>query len=165
MNGCQLAELEPMEMSDSSEVEVFKIRTSGDIRKELARGVLPRGNRHFVAIADHQQARGMSTLDASSSRFCLTCLAFGCEHMRLAAKYRPLWLNWREIQIIRRLAVDGCANKIAAFELGLTEATVKLYLFQLGKKLRAAGFLSVANRTALVAWAVEHLPGLIEREN
>jgi len=138
-----------MEMSDASAVEFLKIPILGFVRKDLAIGAFSPADRNVVA-----------TRDASSSRFCLTCMALGCEHMRVEAECRLPWLNWREIQIIRRLAMDGCANKIAAFELGLTGATVKMYLFQIGKKLRAAGFPAVKNRVALVTWSVENLPAV-----
>lgn len=62
-----------------------------------------------------------------------------------AAEQRPLWsdqLNEREVAIAR-LVAEGRRNREVAEQLGLTEATVKIYLHGIFTKL------DVANRTAL----------------
>ncbi len=51
------------------------------------------------------------------------------------------------------LAAEGAPNKVIAFELGLSEGTVKIYLNRLAKKLRAAG-IPAYNRVAIAAWAI-----------
>jgi two-component system nitrate/nitrite response regulator NarP len=62
-----------------------------------------------------------------------------------AAEARPLWsdqLSEREVSIAR-LVAEGRRNREVAEQLGLTEATVKIYLHGIFTKL------DVANRTAL----------------
>lgn len=58
-------------------------------------------------------------------------------------------LSQREIDIIRRLA-DGHSNKAIAKELSITEATVKVHLKTVLRKLGAT------NRTQVAIWAVQH---------
>jgi len=58
-------------------------------------------------------------------------------------------LSQREIDIIRRLA-DGNSNKAIAKELSITEATVKVHLKTVLRKLGAT------NRTQVAIWAVQH---------
>ncbi|MCE9521169.1 MAG: response regulator transcription factor [Alphaproteobacteria bacterium] len=58
-------------------------------------------------------------------------------------------LSQREIDIIRRLA-DGNSNKAIAKELSITEATVKVHLKTVLRKLGAS------NRTQVAIWAVQH---------
>jgi two-component system nitrate/nitrite response regulator NarL len=58
-------------------------------------------------------------------------------------------LSQRELDIIRRLA-DGYSNKTIAKELAITEATVKVHLKTVLRKLGAA------NRTQVAIWAVQH---------
>jgi len=58
-------------------------------------------------------------------------------------------LSQRELDIIRRLA-DGHSNKAIAKELAITEATVKVHLKTVLRKLGAA------NRTQVAIWAVQH---------
>jgi two-component system nitrate/nitrite response regulator NarL len=58
-------------------------------------------------------------------------------------------LSQRELDIIRRLA-DGCSNKSIAKELSITEATVKVHLKTVLRKLGAS------NRTQVAIWAVQH---------
>jgi DNA-binding NarL/FixJ family response regulator len=55
-------------------------------------------------------------------------------------------LSAREVQILRRLLV-GDSNKMIANVLGITEATVKVHLKGLLRKI------SVANRTQAAIWA------------
>ena len=62
-------------------------------------------------------------------------------------------LSPQETRIARLLATEGAPNKVIAFELGLSEGTVKIYLNRLAKKLRAAG-IPVDNRTAIASWAI-----------
>lgn len=58
-------------------------------------------------------------------------------------------LSQRELDIIRRLA-DGNSNKTIAKELSITEATVKVHLKTVLRKLGAT------NRTQVAIWAVQH---------
>ena len=58
-------------------------------------------------------------------------------------------LSQRELDIIRRLA-DGHSNKAIAKELAITEATVKVHLKTVLRKLGAT------NRTQVAIWAVQH---------
>ena len=58
-------------------------------------------------------------------------------------------LSQREIDIIRRLA-DGHSNKSIAKDLSITEATVKVHLKTVLRKLGAS------NRTQVAIWAVQH---------
>jgi two-component system nitrate/nitrite response regulator NarL len=58
-------------------------------------------------------------------------------------------LSQRELDIIRHLA-DGRSNKTIANELSITEATVKVHLKTVLRKI------GVANRTQVAIWAVQH---------
>lgn len=58
-------------------------------------------------------------------------------------------LSQREVDIIRRLA-DGHSNKTIAKDLSITEATVKVHLKTVLRKLGAT------NRTQVAIWAVQH---------
>jgi two-component system, NarL family, nitrate/nitrite response regulator NarL len=58
-------------------------------------------------------------------------------------------LSQRELDIIRSLA-DGHTNKSIAKELSITEATVKVHIKTVLRKLGAA------NRTQVAIWAVQH---------
>jgi DNA-binding NarL/FixJ family response regulator len=69
----------------------------------------------------------------------------------------PRELSFRERQIVE-LIQQAKANKEIAFELSLTEGTIKEYLYHIFRKL------GVRNRTDLALWArnhivVEHGPG------
>lgn len=63
-------------------------------------------------------------------------------------------LSARQKQILR-LIIKGEPNKIIAFELHLSEGTVKEYLFRFFKKV------GVTNRTALAVWGVDN-PAALE---
>jgi two-component system nitrate/nitrite response regulator NarL len=58
-------------------------------------------------------------------------------------------LSPRETQILRHLA-NGCSNKAIARELNISEATVKVHLNALLRKVRAA------NRTQAAMWALNN---------
>lgn len=58
-------------------------------------------------------------------------------------------LSEREIQILRCL-VNGCPNKVIANQLDITEATVKVHLKGILKKI------NVANRTQAAIWAIKN---------
>lgn len=91
------------------------------------------------------------------TRFCLTCLRFNCEHKYLDLRYRPPSLNYQEVRIARLVADPSSPlNKEIAYQLGLSEGTVKIYLLQMNKRLRDAGH-AVTNRTGLAAWALKYL--------
>jgi two-component system nitrate/nitrite response regulator NarL len=55
----------------------------------------------------------------------------------------------REVQILRYL-FRGCPNKIIAYQLDISEATVKVHVKSILRKLR------VQNRTQAAIWAVNH---------
>lgn len=59
-------------------------------------------------------------------------------------------LSSRETEILRCL-IRGASNKVIARQLDVTEATVKVHIKAILRKLRAA------NRTQAAMWAVEHL--------
>ena len=65
-------------------------------------------------------------------------------------------LSQRELDIIRHLA-DGHSNKTIANELSITEATVKVHLKTVLRKI------GVANRTQVAIWAVQH--GVVKSPN
>lgn len=58
-------------------------------------------------------------------------------------------LSEREIEVVQRLA-GGMPNKVIAKELDISEATVKVHLKSILKKLR------VANRTQAAIWALQN---------
>jgi two-component system nitrate/nitrite response regulator NarL len=73
-----------------------------------------------------------------------------------AGKVGDVWLTDREIEILRGLAL-GHTNKRIANSLNLTEATVKVNLKSVLRKL------GLTNRTQVAIWAVQHnVPGLSE---
>jgi len=65
-------------------------------------------------------------------------------------------LSQRELEIIRHLA-DGHSNKTIAKELSIAEATVKVHLKTVLRKI------GVANRTQVAIWAVQH--GVVKGPN
>jgi two-component system nitrate/nitrite response regulator NarL len=60
-------------------------------------------------------------------------------------------LSDREVRILRYL-MQGASNKEIAYRLGLAEATVKVHIKSILRKVQAA------NRTQAAMWAREHLP-------
>ena len=62
---------------------------------------------------------------------------------------RDVALSFREGEILRHL-VDGASNKAIAFKLQITEATVKVHVRALLRKIR------VANRTQAATWALNN---------
>jgi two-component system, NarL family, nitrate/nitrite response regulator NarL len=62
-------------------------------------------------------------------------------------------LSPREREILSHL-VTGHSNKAIARDLGITEATVKVHLKSVQRKIR------VDNRTQAAIWAMANLPGL-----
>jgi two-component system, NarL family, nitrate/nitrite response regulator NarL len=60
-------------------------------------------------------------------------------------------LSDREVRILRDL-MQGASNKIIARRLGLAEATVKVHIKAILRKVQAA------NRTQAAMWAQQHLP-------
>jgi Response regulator containing a CheY-like receiver domain and an HTH DNA-binding domain len=61
----------------------------------------------------------------------------------------PKGLSGREVQILQRL-IQGDSNKIIAIHLNITEATVKVHLKSLLRKINAS------NRTQAAIWALEN---------
>jgi two-component system nitrate/nitrite response regulator NarL len=64
-------------------------------------------------------------------------------------------LSDRELQILHGI-VRGLQNKMIARECGITEATVKVHMKSILRKIR------VGNRTQAAIWAMEHDPTVIE---
>jgi two-component system nitrate/nitrite response regulator NarL len=60
-------------------------------------------------------------------------------------------LTDREVRILRCL-MQGLSNKAIAYQLGLAEATVKVHIKSILRKVQAA------NRTQAAMWAQQHLP-------
>lgn len=58
-------------------------------------------------------------------------------------------LTPREKQIVR-LLISGASNKEIAYQLGITERTVKAYNFMMYKKL------GITNRTQAALWGQAH---------
>src|ERR1700746_2620062 len=79
-----------------------------------------------------------------SSRFVLP----GCRTSRSQRVRRKL-LTSREEQVVA-LVADGLSNRDVASELGLSEHTVKKYLFRIFDKL------GISNRVELVLYAMHH---------
>ena len=84
---------------------------------------------------------------ATAGRICPTC-----RKPRVQARRVPLTrsLSFREKQIAH-LVCQAKLNKEIAFELHLTEGTIKEYLNRIFRKLE------VKNRTELAVWAVQNL--------
>lgn len=61
----------------------------------------------------------------------------------------PKGLSGREVQILQRL-IQGDSNKMIAIQLNITEATVKVHLKSLLRKINAS------NRTQAAIWALEN---------
>ncbi|WP_448208425.1 LuxR C-terminal-related transcriptional regulator [Azospirillum sp. sgz302134] len=61
----------------------------------------------------------------------------------------PKGLSGREVQILQRL-IQGDSNKMIAIHLNITEATVKVHLKSLLRKI------NVSNRTQAAIWALEN---------
>jgi DNA-binding NarL/FixJ family response regulator len=64
-----------------------------------------------------------------------------------SADDRPL-ITWREREILNQL-FQGISNKLIAYNLGITEATVKMHMSNLSRKLDAQ------NRTQLLVNAMK----------
>ena len=84
-----------------------------------------------------------------------THLALALAHGEVEARLRPMppvarsGLSGRETQILR-LLLNGCSNKAIARELQITEATVKVHLKGVLRKVKAT------NRTQAAIWALNN---------
>jgi two-component system nitrate/nitrite response regulator NarL len=65
------------------------------------------------------------------------------------AQTKDVQLSHRELQIVEWL-IDGCSNKIIATKLSITEATVKVHVKTILKKIGAQ------NRTQAAIWALQN---------
>ncbi|MBZ5623194.1 MAG: response regulator transcription factor [Acidobacteriia bacterium] len=83
------------------------------------------------------------------SKVCSACRA----PKRRGLKALDPKLSFREKQVVE-LVSQAKLNKEIAYELHLTEGTVKEYLNRIFRKL------GVSNRTALAVWAMRHLTSL-----
>ena len=85
---------------------------------------------------------------SSAGRVCPACRAPRVLTRRLPPATRDL--SFRERQIAQ-LVCQGKQNKEIAFELHLTEGTIKEYLNRIFRKL------DIKNRTGLAVWAIHNL--------
>jgi DNA-binding NarL/FixJ family response regulator len=83
---------------------------------------------------------------SDGTRICAACRA---PKVRAQKRLDPK-LSFREKQVVH-LVSQAKLNKEIAYELHLTEGTVKEYLNRIYRKL------GVSNRTALAVWALTHL--------
>ena len=97
-----------------------------------------------------------STTPTLRSNGPLTVTAFGVPALErslsgqgLTVKSKTPALSEREVQILDGL-VKGHANKVIARRCGITEATVKVHMKSILRKIRAC------NRTQAAIWALEH---------
>lgn len=80
-------------------------------------------------------------------RYCLKCEGFDCVHFDKP----PLHLTKRDLDLLQQLInPEGLVNKQIAFNLGLTEETVKTYLYNLNRKL---GWGCTGSSRRLAIWA------------
>ncbi len=79
----------------------------------------------------------------------LTSAEGGDGGMNGVSSLRKLTLSEREVQILDGL-VKGYANKVIARTCDISEATVKVHMKSILRKIR------VANRTQAAVWALEH---------
>jgi two-component system nitrate/nitrite response regulator NarL len=90
-------------------------------------------------------ALGLALLEQSRQSTADTQASQMTPPSRLAERFSD-----REIQILQCL-MQGDSNKVIGYRLGLTEATVKVHLKSILRKVQAA------NRTQAAMWAREHL--------
>lgn len=83
------------------------------------------------------------------TNFLSTLLCSPSERTDRAVRVGDIWLSDREIQILKALAL-GHTNKRIAKALNLTEATVKVNLKSVLRKL------GLSNRTQVAIWAVQN---------
>ncbi|WP_210485152.1 LuxR C-terminal-related transcriptional regulator [Microvirga antarctica] len=96
---------------------------------------------HFLAAILETQARGPGELAKSSDSAARRSLAQASDTRMLSN---------REAEILQCL-MQGAPNKIIARQLDVAEATVKVHVKAILRKIQ------VANRTQAAMWAVEHL--------
>jgi DNA-binding NarL/FixJ family response regulator len=100
-----------------------------DLLRAGARAVLPRGaNAAELSAAIRAAAAGLVAVEASAAETLFAGRA-------AVAGTQPL--SPREVEVLRRMA-DGMANKNIAFELGISEHTVKFHVASILAKLSAA---------------------------
>ena len=87
---------------------------------------------------------------------CIACKSKSCAHLRppLAPSLAP-----HELAIIRLVATAD-PNKTIAWKLGLTEASVKIYVSKIYRKMGYSCSGSRSPRTSLASWALAN-EGLI----
>ncbi len=86
----------------------------------------------------------------AKERICLTCRK---PNVRGEPTLNPK-LSLREKQVVQ-LVTEAKANKEIAYELHLTEGTIKIYVSNIFKKL------NISSRTELVIWALTVKPTLV----
>ncbi len=113
--------------------------------------VLPGICKDIVARLRSAQAPELQTLDITlpDRRNDPRITANGRRVVDASTSKRNLGLSDREVQILRGL-VEGCANKMIARRLNIAEATVKVHIKGLLRKL------NLSNRTQAAIWAVNH---------
>ena len=132
--------------------------------------LLENNNREMTLQAFRAGARGLFTLADSSFRElceCIECVYRGeifattqqlnwllqsiCQvpSLRVTSSNGESLLTSREEQVVA-LVTDGLTNRDVASELGLSEHTVKKYLFRIFEKL------GISSRVELVLYALNH---------
>ncbi|WP_262028416.1 LuxR C-terminal-related transcriptional regulator [Microvirga sp. Mcv34] len=106
----------------------------------------------LTAISGNAEAGGDHAKDASSIRMQTLPVASGSDGHESPIRT----LSSREAEILQCL-MQGAPNKVIARKLDVAEATVKVHIKAILRKIR------VANRTQAAMWAVNHLaPGSTE---
>jgi DNA-binding NarL/FixJ family response regulator len=86
---------------------------------------------------------------AENLRICSICRTRRRRERGVRSELKSLYLTFREKQIVN-LVSQAKLNKEIAFELRLTEGTIKEYLNRIFRKLQ------VKNRTELALWALRN---------
>ena len=127
-----------------------------------AKGVFVRSEYDFATLCKcvHRVHQGHIWADSQHLEYVLDAFSEEGTHRSNRSSASPL-ISKREKEVVR-LVVDGMSNREIANALGLSEHTVKNYIFRLFEKL------GVFNRVELVRYALAHqetledLPGIRE---
>jgi DNA-binding NarL/FixJ family response regulator len=106
------------------------------------------------------QTRKANYTPAQAVKSCFRCgaefptaererVCWGCRKPKSSGGVVKKQLTFREKQVVQ-LVAQGKANKEIAFDLLLTEGTIKEYLNRIFRKIE------VSNRTELAIWALTH---------
>jgi two-component system, NarL family, nitrate/nitrite response regulator NarL len=121
------------------------------VRKVLeigGRGIIPTGfDPDLFRMALQLALRG-ETFFPSAAWLPTLRMSTDCDPVRPAADEDRPPITWREREILNQL-FQGISNKLIAYNLGITEATVKMHMSNLSRKLEAQ------NRTQLLVNAMK----------